>query len=128
MMENTWTRIQKKAILPFLYEKLQSAASLSSTYLCSVQERMCRVVDAMAFLSSWQITDAAELYQKLNNASSATRRFVGEHLCRFDLKVFHEMGQDIDKWPWQGGESWVLAAPLLLPQANDAVCPSVYRK
>ncbi|MFH0730911.1 MAG: hypothetical protein V2B19_31785 [Pseudomonadota bacterium] len=92
---NTLLRIRKQALLPALYEELETSGLLARDYLLSISHRMCRVSDTVAFLSAWQTCSAVDLHHKLSVSSPAERAFVKNNLCRFGLSVFYEIGSDI---------------------------------
>jgi hypothetical protein len=95
LKHNTWPIIQKHALLPALYEELNRSGIIASDYLQSTLRRMIQIANTVAFLSAWQIDNATALWKKLDLSSPATRAFLSDNLCRFDLNVFHEIGQDI---------------------------------
>jgi hypothetical protein len=95
LKRHTWTSVRKQALLPALYEALSNGDHLSQDYLKSIEQRMCRVADTTAFLSAWQICDAADLRKKMESAPRNLCLFIADNLCRFDLALFHELGHII---------------------------------
>ena len=97
LKHNTWPIIRKQALLPDLYEALTASGLLACEYLQSIEARMCQIADTVTFLSAWQIGNIIDLHKKLEISSPETRDFVASNLCRFDLTVFHDIGNDIGR-------------------------------
>ena len=95
LKENTWLEIKKEALLPYLYNELSRLGHLKSHHLDSIQRRMQRIADVVGFLSAWQLRDYSNVQERLRCVSAAERQFIYSQLCRFDLKVFYQLGHDI---------------------------------
>ena len=89
--------IAKPAILPHLFKQMQDSRRIASWYLHHSAERMKKIADAIGFLSAWAVSGFGDLHNRLREVSPETRRFVDDHLCRFDTRCFERLGQEIQK-------------------------------
>lgn len=126
MIENTRTRIVKPALLPELLHRLNQCAIIAEDYISSVEARMGRIANTIAFLSAWRITDACRLYEKRHQAEPEVRAFIDQNLCCFDLALFNELGKDIQQLLAGGSQSrflkcgsvvWLQDKPFFAPFA-----------
>jgi hypothetical protein len=92
------TQIVRPAILPYLLNCLKQSGRLSAHYLQTTQRRLEKASQAIGFLCSWSISDAQDLYNKMNAASPSTRRFINHHLCLFDKTLFNALGKEIHRF------------------------------
>lgn len=83
------------AILPYLFEQLQLSRKVAAWYLTGAQERMKKIADTIGFLSAWSVTSFEDFHRRMQMASPKTRWFVNGHLCRFDIRYFTRLGQEI---------------------------------
>lgn len=97
LKRNTRPSIGKKPLLLALYEELNVSDLLASDYLESILQRMNHIANTVTFLSAWQVHNVIEFKRKFEISSASTRAFLVNNLCRFDLTVFHEIGQDIHR-------------------------------
>jgi hypothetical protein len=84
-------------LLPYLFGCLKNSGRIAGAYLSYSDRRMRRITDTMAFLTSWQIFDTADLHHRSRRATPETRSFIASHLCRFDTRVFNQAGNAIDR-------------------------------
>jgi hypothetical protein len=89
--------IAKPPLLPHLFEQMQDSQKLASWYLQHAEQRMQKIADAIGFLSVWPISGFEDLHHRLREASPKTRRFITDHLCRFDTHYFERLGREIWK-------------------------------
>ena len=89
--------IAKPAILPHLLKQMQNSRTLASGYLHHCAERMKKIADVIGFLSAWAVSGFEDLHHRMREASPETRRFVGDHLCGFDMRYFERIGREIQK-------------------------------
>jgi len=87
--------IGKKALVPHLEERLRASGRVTSTYLDSIDKRKKRIADTLAFLHAWPANGMEDFCSRLQRASSAERKFILDHLCRFDLSLYNELGRVI---------------------------------
>jgi hypothetical protein len=90
----------QKALLPYLIDKLGACGPSMGgidmgRFRKRIEERMQTVADTTAFLSAWQVGNAAELYAKIQVSSPETRRFVNCNLCCFEDTRFIQIGARI---------------------------------
>ena len=95
LKDNTWLEIKKEALLPYLYNELFCLGHLNSHHLDSIEHRMQRIAAVVGFLSAWQLPDSCGVQERLICVSEAARQFIYSNLCRFDLKFFHQLGNDL---------------------------------
>ena len=97
LASETLTHIRQPALLPHLKALLQSSGFIAKAYLSDLENRMTRVVDTMAWLAAWQVTDSSVLLCRIQSASPADRKLFAERCCRFDLDVYDAMGEEIER-------------------------------
>lgn len=83
------------ALLPGLFQLLENSGRVAPAYLAHCRRRMERIADTIAFLTSWQIFDAEALCRRITAAVNGSRAFIETHLCRFDNRLFVELGGTI---------------------------------
>jgi hypothetical protein len=89
--------ITKPAILPYLFERMQHGRRIAAWYLHNAGERLKKISDTIGFLSAWRVSGFEDLHNRLRESSPETRRFVGNHLCRFDTGYFERLGREIHR-------------------------------
>ena len=89
--------VVQPAILPYAFEQIQYSGMIASWYLRSAQERMKKIADTIGFLAAWHVSNFEDFHNRLNNASTETSFFVGDHLCRFDTRYFKQLGREINR-------------------------------
>ena len=82
-------------LLPHMTRVLRKSGFISKFYLRRLEECQRRIADALAFLSAWHIFESAELFRRLEASSPRERAFAESQLCRFDARVFHQIGVDL---------------------------------
>lgn len=95
--QNTLVEIAQPALLPYLRQCLEQWENFTPCYLDDIQQRMNQVSDTIGFLSAWSVSDASDLHRRIQNASENTRRWINEHLCRFNTRHFFLLGHDIER-------------------------------
>lgn len=88
-------RLTSDAILPWLRRTLASSGAMAGAYIRSLDRRMCRVADTLAFLIAWRIEDAVEFHRRMTSLDLQERAFIEANLCRFDTGRFFAMYADI---------------------------------
>ena len=92
-------------LLPYLFRRLKNSGRIAGAYLAHSDRRMHRITDTMAFLTSWQVFDTADLHHRTLCATPETRSFIASHLCRFDTRIFNQAGNAVQRmvvdpvWP-----------------------------
>jgi hypothetical protein len=84
--------ITKPPLLPHMTQVLRRSKCISPSYLQRLEDGLRRIADTLAFLAAWRIFDSAELCRRLQAASERERIFAESHLCRFDTRVFDQIG------------------------------------
>ena len=97
LKEETVPEIVEKPLLVHMHEQMARSGYLSKEYLDLVERRMERIADAIGFLASWHLADTSAFYLRVQCASPSEQSFIESNLCRFDKKIFFELGQDIRK-------------------------------
>ncbi len=101
LAENARPRILRRPLLPELREWLETAGIFAPAYLHSIDDRMRRIADAIAFLSAGSIGDASDLFHRTRTMGPEAASLLASHLCRFDRAAFDAMG-DAVRWLSQG--------------------------
>lgn len=114
MRESATVEIVKAPLLTFFADMLETSGLMGAYYLDKVRNRMNRIAETIGFLCSWQVTDAADLTQRLDAATRETRQFVRSHLCNFDLNLFKALGHDVQRLATDITASSVFLDPALL--------------
>lgn len=76
---------------------LKRSGFISQFYLRRLEECQRQIAATLGFLSAWSIFDAAELFRRLEASSPRERAFVESQLCRFDARVFYQIGEDLQR-------------------------------
>ena len=87
--------IEEDPLLPDLYKQMQDSGFLAQNYLNSVNSRMKQIADVITFLLSYNVFSGVDLYNKLKSANQSEREFIESKLCKFNKKIFIELGNDI---------------------------------
>jgi hypothetical protein len=95
LKHETSPEIVKKPLLVHMHERMERSGYLSEEYLDLVESRMKRIADAIGFLASWHLADNSAFYLRVQCASPSEKSFIESNLCRFDNKLFFELGQDL---------------------------------
>ena len=89
--------IAKPAILPYLVEQMKHSKQIALWYLDHAEQRMKKIADTIGFLSTWPVSRFEDLHKRIHEASPKMRRFVADHLCRFDTRYFERLGREIHR-------------------------------
>ena len=92
---NTWVEIRKESLLPHLYRRLEQSGFLAQSYLESVDRRMKRVADVIAFLATWHLPEGCDVGGRLRYLPRQDWEFVGGNLCRFSRTLFGGLGEEL---------------------------------
>jgi hypothetical protein len=90
-------RLTCDALLPWLRRTLASCGAMAGSYIKSLDRRMNRVADTLAFLMAWRIEDAAEFHRRIGSMARHDRMFIESNLCRFGTDRFTAMYADIEE-------------------------------
>jgi hypothetical protein len=96
LARETTPRLTSDAVLPWLRRTLASSGAMAGSYIKSLDWRMDRVADTVAFLIAWRIEDAVEFHQRMGSMDLQDRAFIVSNLCRFDTGPFDAMYADIE--------------------------------
>ena len=88
-------KITRPPLLPYLFSSLKDSGRVTGAYLAHIDRRIRQITDAIGFLTSWQIFDAADLHRRTIRATPETRSFIASHLCRFDNRIFIQAGNAV---------------------------------
>ena len=88
-------RISEPALLPRMYGILEHAGVFSEDYVASVNERMKKIADTIAFLSAWPVENRIELQERMASAPPDSKRFIEGHLCHFNPLAFEALGAEL---------------------------------
>ncbi len=94
LRDNTHLVHVKGPLIPDLYEMLKGADTLSESYLSSVYLRMQKISQTMTFIMQGQMMD---INYPLSGVIPEEREFVEANLCRYNRKIYHQIGKDIDE-------------------------------
>jgi hypothetical protein len=88
-------KTKQPPLLPQLFRIMQISGRVSLSYLDLTSTRMKRIAETIGFLSSWHISDAAELYRRIAEATPEAGAFIESNLCRFKNDLFFAIGNDV---------------------------------
>jgi hypothetical protein len=94
LRDNTHLVHVKGPLIPDLYEMLKEADTLSELYLSSVDLRMQKIAQTMAFIIYGQMMDP---HYPLSGVVPEEKEFVEGNLCRYNRKIYDQIGIDIMK-------------------------------
>jgi hypothetical protein len=92
-----YLEMTKAPLLPHMTKVLRKSEWISPAYLQRLEKGQRRIADTLAFLAAWRIFDSAALWQRLQVTSAQERAFAESHLCRFDTRVFHQIGASLQR-------------------------------
>lgn len=104
LTENTRPRMLRHPLLPELRDWLKTSGIFAPAYLHSIDDRMRRIADAIAFLSAGSFRDSLDLFHQARTMGPAAASMLESHLCRFDRAAFDAMGDAI-RWLVDGRPS-----------------------
>jgi hypothetical protein len=102
---NTWVEIRKEPLLPHLYRRLEQSGFLAQSYLESVDRRMRRVADVIAFLAAWRLPEAYDVGGRLRYLPRQDWEFVEANICRFSQTLFVELGEELRRLGGDGPDN-----------------------
>jgi hypothetical protein len=94
LRDNTHLVHVKGPLIPYLYDMLKGADMLSESYLSSVYVRMQKIAETIAFVMQGQRIDPN---YPLSGVIPEEKEFVEANLCRYNRKIFHQIGIDIGR-------------------------------
>lgn len=94
LRDNTHLVHVKGPLIPYLYDMLKGADTLSESYLSFVYLRMQKIAETVTFVMQGQMMDPN---YPLSGVILEEKEFVEANLCRYDRKKFHQIGMDIDE-------------------------------
>ena len=89
---------ENRALIPRLFELLQSSGYISGEYLKSVSWRIERVKDVMGVFKSQEITCSDDLSERLSCMNREERSIFNSMLCGFDRRIFNDMGRELHQF------------------------------
>lgn len=92
LRDNTHLVHVKGPLIPYLYDMLKGADTLSESYLSSVYLRMQNIAETVTFVMQGQMMDPN---YPLSGVILEEKEFVEANLCRYNRKKFHQIGMDI---------------------------------
>jgi len=97
LRDATIIEIEKKPLLPHLYDRLQDSGVVSLQYLDSVMDRTRKIADLTGFLASAYFPRGLDFHRWMGRAGAADKKLVESKLCRFDTKIFFELSNDFQR-------------------------------
>jgi hypothetical protein len=88
-------KVTKPPLLQHLTKTLRESAWISRDYIHRLEQGQQHIARTLAFLAAWRISDSEELYRRLKVDPEKERTFAESHLCRFDTRVFHQIGASL---------------------------------
>jgi hypothetical protein len=89
------TSIEEPALLPLMADTLTRSGLFCENYLSSINQRMEKIADTIAFLSAWSSDNTLELHERLSLTTPESNKFIMSNLCRFLPTVFGDMGREL---------------------------------
>jgi hypothetical protein len=90
--DNAILEVTRRAILPDLTETMALSNRFAAPYIDHFKARTTKVVDAITFLSAWQVAHVDDLHTRLQASPPDTRDFIQANLCHFSDLYFTDMG------------------------------------
>jgi hypothetical protein len=95
IIQNTFLETAKEPLLAEMVRALEASGYIAQGYLHSIKSRMIQVADTTSFLavrSLWH-DHGPEAYLAI--MSESEREVVLERLCKFDKRIFEDLGKEI---------------------------------
>jgi hypothetical protein len=95
IIQNTLLETAKGPLLAEMVETLESSGFIAQWYLHSIKSRMILVADTASFLAVRSLWHDHEPEVWLAIMSESEREVVLERLCKFDKRIFEDLGKEI---------------------------------
>jgi len=82
-------------LLPYLLEHVEKSGRISTSYLDYVRKRSQQVAITIGFFCAWSLSTMEEMYHRIQMATPETRKWIEDHMCRFDKDLFDRIGFEI---------------------------------
>ncbi|MCF8142994.1 MAG: hypothetical protein K9N21_03645 [Deltaproteobacteria bacterium] len=93
----TIIEIEKRPLLPHLYDRLRDSGIVSLQYLDSVMDRTRKIADLTGFLASAYFPRGLDFHQWMQHAGDADKKLLESKLCRFDTSIFCKLGNEFQQ-------------------------------
>ncbi|MBN1833041.1 MAG: hypothetical protein JW896_13120 [Deltaproteobacteria bacterium] len=104
---------ENRALISYLFELLQGSGYISIEYLKSVSWRIERIKDVLCVLIEQDIICSDDLSERLSCMNWEERKAFDSKICRFDRKIFNDMGRELHQFMRFGAiESRYMAEPV----------------
>ena len=89
------TYIEEPALLPLMADTLTQSGVFCENYLHSINQRMKKIADTIAFLMAWSPDNTIELHERLSLTTPGSKKFIQCNLCRFHPAAFDAMEKEL---------------------------------
>jgi len=86
-----------ESLLPYLHKELESSGYMARDYMLSVYTRMQQIIEVAGALAHMGMMDTEEMSQRLSCMDDNQRRNFELSLCRFDQRIFNDMGRELHR-------------------------------
>lgn len=97
LKNNTIVETRTEALLPHLLNRLKHSGLFRESYLAVIESREKRVADLSAYLACQHFENGTTFTRWLQNASLEEQNFMKSKVCRFDFRLFHMLGKNIER-------------------------------
>lgn len=97
LKDNTVLQITEPPILPMLVDRFTASGRIAGYYLRSVEDRHRKIASAVTTVTACLDPQEPDFQVHLARMSPDDRHCVETNLCRFDLALFSEIGQEIER-------------------------------
>jgi hypothetical protein len=114
----------KPPLLPELFDRISQSSVVTRGYLDWAEIRMKQVADTLTFLAGWKIQDGWDLHQRLHGSNPETGSYIRSHLCRFEDRMFRDIGVAVENLIFFGtGSETIYPILPLIPGVAYANLP-----
>jgi len=97
LKRNAVVQVSRKPLLPLMASRLRSSGEVSEDYLESVDERMRRIADTLAFFALRSESGRFEAEDPPEAVLPCEEAFRMKNRCGFDLQGFHTLGKELEE-------------------------------
>ena len=95
LSRNTRLEMVQPPLLPQMIGFMANGARFRSDYMNAVNKRACRIAETINLVSSCQVDQDLDFTCYLAVCRPSDREFLEAGLCRFDLRLFRELGEEV---------------------------------
>ncbi|MBA4393127.1 MAG: hypothetical protein C0407_06215 [Desulfobacca sp.] len=94
--KETFIEIKTEALLPHLFQKLESSGYFHWEYLETLDDRKAKITELIDFLSDRGLKDSLDFFHWIKKAAPSDREMLNTKLCCCNLDLYFELGLQVN--------------------------------